>query len=195
MSYCPVAGIDVSKRFSDMCILSPDNKIFAQEKIYHDETSINRANALLQKAERLFFRKPVIVMESTSHYHLILFQFFSEHGYDVIVVNGEHSVLFSTHITGDLERAADYITYISYGELFFTGSKDDFVDMFRIVKGGIEELSDDLKNKAAGIRTFPTGFEALMKTEDINGFSNLTVEPATIDEIVVFTSKKGDDYE
>ena len=38
MSYCPVAGIDVSKRFSDMCILSPDNKIFAQEKIYHDET-------------------------------------------------------------------------------------------------------------------------------------------------------------
>lgn len=195
MSYCPVAGIDVSKRFSDMCILSPDNKIFAQEKIYHDETSINRANALLQKAERLFFSKPVIVMESTSHYHLILFQFFSEHGYDVIVVNGEHSVLFSTHITGDLERAADYITYISYGELYFTGSKDDFVDMFRIVKGGIEELSDDLKNKAAGIRTFPTGFEALMKTEDINGFSNLTVEPATIDEIVVFTSKKGDDYE
>ena len=103
--------------------------------------------------------------------------------------------MFSTHITGDLERAADYITYISYGELFFTGSKDDFVDMFRIVKGGIEELSNDLKNKAAGIRTFPTGFEALMKTEDINGFPNLTVEPATIDEIVVFTSKKGDDYE
>ena len=98
-------------------------------------------------------------------------------------------------ITGDLERAADYITYISYGELYFTGSKDDFVDMFRIVKGGIEDLSDDLKNKAAGIRTFPTGFEALMKTEDISGFPNLTIEPATIDEIVVFTSKKGDDYE
>lgn len=111
------------------------------------------------------------------------------------IEDGEHSVLFSTHITGDLERAADYITYISYGELFFTGSKDDFVDMFRIVKGGIEELSDDLKNKAAGIRTFPTGFEALMKTEDISGFPNLTVDPATIDEIVVFTSKKGDDYE
>ena len=119
-----------------------------------------------------------------------LFHILSEY-----IEDGEHSVLFSTHITGDLERAADYITYISYGELFFTGSKDDFVDMFRIVKGGIEELSDDLKNKAAGIRTFPTGFEALMKTEDISGFSNLTVESATIDEIVVFTSKKGDDYE
>ncbi len=29
-----------------------------------------------------------------------------------------------------------------------------------------------------------------MKTEDISGFPNLTVDPATIDEIVVFTSRK-----
>lgn len=57
MNFGPVAGIDVSKRFSDMCILSPDNKIFAQEKIYHDETSINRANTLLQKAEQIFFQQ------------------------------------------------------------------------------------------------------------------------------------------
>ena len=103
--------------------------------------------------------------------------------------------MFSTHITGDLERAADYITYISYGELFFSGSKDEFVDMFRIVKGGTEELSADLKEKAVGVRTFPTGFEALVKTEDTGAFSSLSIEPATIDEIVVFTSKKGDDYE
>jgi len=100
------------------------------------------------------------------------------------IEDGEHSVLFSTHITGDLERAADYITYISSGELYFTGSKDDFVDMFRIVKGGIEELSDDLKNKAAGIRTFPTGFEALMKTEDI------TVAMATPSTSILKTTTK-----
>lgn len=87
MNFCSVAEIDVSKHFRDMCILSPDNKIFAQEKICHDETSINRANSLLQKDEQIFSSKPVIVMKSTSHYHLILFQFFSEHGYDGIVVN------------------------------------------------------------------------------------------------------------
>ena len=74
-------------------------------------------------------------------------------------------------------------------------AKDDFVDMFRIVKGGIEELSDDLKNKG-GWYSYILGLDgALMKTEDISGFPNLTVDPATIDEIVVFTSKKGDDYE
>ena len=67
--------------------------------------------------------------------------------------------------------------------------------MFRIVKGGADELSAGLKEKAVGIRTFPTGFEALIKTVDIGAFSALSIEPATIDEIVVFTSKRGDDYE
>lgn len=111
------------------------------------------------------------------------------------IEDGEHSVLFSTHITGDLERAADYITYISYGELFFSGGKDEFIDSFRIVKGGCEELSADLSKKMLGIRNFSTGFEALVKTEDLKQFAHLNVEPATIDDIVVFTSKRGEQYE
>lgn len=111
------------------------------------------------------------------------------------IEDGEHSVLFSTHITGDLERAADYITYINYGELFFSGGKDEFIDSFRIVKGGCEELSADLSKKALGIRNFSTGFEALVKTEDLKQFAHLNVEPATIDDIVVFTSKRGEQYE
>lgn len=109
------------------------------------------------------------------------------------IEDGAHSVLFSTHITEDLERAADYITYIRYGELFFTGSKDEFVDRFRMVRGGVEELSADLRAKAIGIRTFPTGFEALVRAEDAEAFSALDMEPAAIDEIVVFSSRRGAD--
>ena len=111
------------------------------------------------------------------------------------IEDGEHSVLFSTHITGDLERAADYITYINYGELFFSGSKDEFVDMFRIVKGGRAELTLDLSEKLIGIRNFSTGFEALVRSEDLKPFSHLDIEPATIDDIVVFTNQEGDHYE
>lgn len=109
------------------------------------------------------------------------------------IEDGEHSVLFSTHITGDLERTADYITYINYGELFFSGNKDEFVDMFRIVKGGREELTMDLNQKLIGVRNFQTGFEALVKTEDVKSFSDFEIEPATIDNIVVFTNRKGSD--
>ena len=108
------------------------------------------------------------------------------------IEDGEHSVLFSTHITEDLERAADYITYLRYGELVFSGSKEEFVDGFRMAKGGREELTPELRSRAAGIRTFPTGFEALIRAQDAAAFSHLEIEPASIDEIVVFTSKEGD---
>lgn len=70
-----------------MCILSPDNTVFAREKIYHDQTSMERAAEILKNAESEYGCEPVLVMESTSHYHLILHQYFSGLGYEVIVVN------------------------------------------------------------------------------------------------------------
>lgn len=69
------------------------------------------------------------------------------------------------------------------------------MDSFRIVKGGREELSDELAKKALGVRDFATGFETLIKTEDVKQFAHLNVEPATINDIVVFTSKRGEQYE
>lgn len=146
------------------------------------------ACAFSYDAKLLILDEPTSGLDPVSRDELL--QILSEY-----IEDGEHSVLFSTHITGDLERAADYITYISYGELFFSGIKDEFVDMFRIIKGGRNELSADLQAKAIGVRIFPTGFEALVKTEDIGAFPALDIEPAAIDEIVVFTSRKGEDYE
>ncbi len=112
------------------------------------------ACAFSYDAKLLILDEPTSGLDPVSRDELL--QILSEY-----IEDGEHSVLFSTHITGDLERAADYITYISYGELFFSGIKDEFVDMFRIIKGGRNELSADLQAKAIGVRTFPTGFEAL----------------------------------
>ncbi len=111
------------------------------------------------------------------------------------IEDGEHSVLFSTHITEDLERIADYITYLRNGEVYFSGGKDEFVDMYRIIKGGRNELTEDLKKKLIGLRSFSTGFEALIKTEDIKQFAHLDIEPAAINDIIVFTAKKGEQYE
>ena len=82
-----VGGIDVSKRFSDLCVLSPQNTVLVREKIYHDITSMQCALKILQGMEQEYGHKPILVMESTSHYHLLLHQFFSEAGFEVIVVN------------------------------------------------------------------------------------------------------------
>ena len=60
MSIGPVAGVDVSKRFSDMCVLAPDNSVFRRAKIYHDLVSMQRSLTALQDAEKEFGAKPVI---------------------------------------------------------------------------------------------------------------------------------------
>ena len=83
----PVAGVDVSKEFSDMCILSPDNAVFEKVKIYHDKTSMTRAVKVLARAGAAFGQRPVIVMEATAHYHRTLQQFLIRHKYQVITIN------------------------------------------------------------------------------------------------------------
>ena len=88
MDYPPVAGIDVGKNFSEMCILSPNNEIYHRIKIYHDSIdSIQKAIGLLQKAEKDFAIRPVVVLESTGHYHKILFHYLSDSGFEVSIIN------------------------------------------------------------------------------------------------------------
>ena len=86
-SFVPVAGVDVSKRFSGLCVLSPDNNVLLRQKIYHDMVSLKLAEKKLHEIKLEYGTRPVVVMESTSHYHLILFQFFTDAGFEVVVVN------------------------------------------------------------------------------------------------------------
>ena len=168
--------------------IAPDKKI--KELSKGMQMKLMLACAFSYDAKLLILDEPTSGLDPVSRDELlnILLQY---------IEDGEHSVLFSTHITADLERVADYITYINNGELFFSGSKDEFLNMFRLVKGGKNDLNDSLRAKAIGLRTFSTGFEALLKTEDIQHFSDLClcIEPVSIDEIIVFTNKKGADHE
>ena len=91
------------------------------------------------------------------------------------VADGGHSVIFSTHITADLERCADFLAYITNGMLYYSGPKDEFEDAFRLVKGGPDELTDGLRRAMVGIRTYATGFDALVRTQDIHTSAAPTV--------------------
>ncbi|AXU70728.1 ABC transporter ATP-binding protein [Clostridioides difficile] len=108
------------------------------------------------------------------------------------IEDGKHSVLFSTHITSDLEKIADYITYINLGELIFTGEKEEFIDGYRIVNGDKKSLEPELESKLIGLRTFTTGYEALIKKEDLLDASQAESFIASIDDIVVFMSRQAE---
>jgi ABC-2 type transport system ATP-binding protein len=105
--------------------------------------------------------------------------------------DGERSVLFSTHITTDLERVADYVTLMNGGRVFYTGSMDDLKAAYRMVKGRPDDLTPQREKSVMGIRKTERGFEGLINVTDAASFKDCILEPASIDNIVICVRKGG----
>ncbi len=52
------------------------------------------------------------------------------------VQDESHSVLVSSHIISDLEKVADYVTFLHKGKLVFTHEKDELIDNYGVVSCG-----------------------------------------------------------
>lgn len=87
MSNIPVVGVDIAKWFSEVAVLAPDNSISDRMRIDHCFQDFKRFALLLEKTEKEFKAKPVIVMEATGHYFKPLFYFLKRINYEVILVN------------------------------------------------------------------------------------------------------------
>ncbi len=108
------------------------------------------------------------------------------------IAAGDRSVLFSTHITSDLEKIADYITFLHRGRLLYTGTKDGLTEGFFLVKGGEPSLTPALAEKLIGCRRYRGGFEGLIRSGDRPLFARgFLTEPPTIEEIMVYVGKGG----
>lgn len=107
------------------------------------------------------------------------------------VEDENNTVLFSTHITEDLDRIADYIIFIDDGKIIDSCSKEDFLEKYLILKGGSEDI-DLLKNfDLLGIKSNSTSFEALVKKiEKENIPEDLFVENPDINKILVLYGRK-----
>ncbi|WP_429957723.1 ABC transporter ATP-binding protein [Enterococcus sp. AZ196] len=85
------------------------------------------ALALSHQAKLFIFDEPTSGLDPVSRDELI--EIFLQ-----IVKNGGKSILFSTHITSDLEKCADAIVYIKEGELVKAAPKKEFIDYFQTLK-------------------------------------------------------------
>ena len=107
------------------------------------------------------------------------------------VMDENKSVLFSTHITTDLEKISDYITVIQNGEIFYSGLKDELMENYVLVKGGNNVLDDELRKVLIGLREHSVGFDAIAKEKDIKYLKNrIVTEKVTLDEIIIRIEKK-----
>ena len=102
------------------------------------------------------------------------------------ISDGEKSVIFSAHITSDLEKIADFITLIHNGAVFYTGTKDDLLESYRIVKGGPRDLTDRLRESMVGLERNSTGFSGLVAASKLkNPPVGIVSEAPSIDDILV----------
>ncbi|MDQ0229143.1 ABC transporter ATP-binding protein [Metabacillus malikii] len=109
----------------------------------------------------------------------------------------EKTIFFSTHITSDLERIADYITYIHNGEHIFTKESYEIAEEYAIVKGGVELLDRDTAQEFISIRKSKHGFEALSsnKAKVEKQFGDMAlIEKPTLEDIMYFTKKGENQY-
>lgn len=104
--------------------------------------------------------------------------------------NEDNTVLFSTHITQDLDRIADYIVFIDEGKIVFEGSKDEFYDKFLLIKGGLDDYGKIENLKIFGQKMSKVNFEALVLREDYNEDESLIAEVPTIDDIMIYYGRK-----
>ena len=112
------------------------------------------------------------------------------------VIDENKGVLFSTHITSDLEKIADYITFIICGKIEFTGEKDALLESFKLVKGGKSDLTKEQKKNVIGYREHSVGFEGMVRTENINKLPpNVFYEKISLDEIIIYMNKEAKAHE
>lgn len=106
-----------------------------------------------------------------------------------IIQDDNVSLFFSTHITNDLEKIADYITFINKGKLVFSENKDKIIESYGLVKGAKDILNNDTRSEFVSIKETSFGFEAL--TKDIDKarklFKGSVIERASLEDIMVYT--------
>ena len=107
------------------------------------------------------------------------------------VEDEEHSILVSSHITSDLEHIADYITFISNGEIIFSKTRDEVLDKYGIVKCSQEQFKNiDSKDY---VKYKKNKYEYEILVEDRNEFKKKydeqIIDKPTIEEIMLIYIK------
>ncbi|MFM1650638.1 ABC transporter ATP-binding protein [Brevibacillus sp. B_LB10_24] len=111
-----------------------------------------------------------------------------------LILDEQKSILFSTHITTDLDRIADYITFVNRGQIVFSEAKDRVLERYVLVKGSKELLDRDTRQLFVGIRETGVGFEGLAdnRAEAARQFGDhALLEVPSLEDIIFFTVKGG----
>lgn len=141
----------------------------------------NLALALSHRAELLLLDEPTSGLDPVSRDDLL----------DVFLELAREgvSILFSTHITSDLEKCADRITYIKNGSILASEGLETFVDKYRAINLTEEQLTQRVKAALIGCKPAKHGYSAILTAEDAERLA-LPTEKADLETVMVHMEKE-----
>lgn len=183
--------INVTKKFYDnwdeeyyrryMTMFSLDEQKTPEKLSEGMKVKLSLVIALSHHSELLILDEPTSGLDPVSRDELL----------DVflqLAKEGE-SILFSTHITSDLDKCADYITYIRNGKILASQQTDEFINAYKIVSFE-GELNNRQKQNIIGECINRKGSTYLIKKEDTINFEGCEIKAPTLEEIMVHFEKE-----
>jgi ABC-2 type transport system ATP-binding protein len=161
--------------------LNPKQKIKQLSKGM--KTKFALAVALSHGAELLIMDEPTSGLDPLARSELL----------DILatmIQDERKSVFFSTHITSDLDKIADFVTFIYHGEIVLSATKDDILEKYGVIKGSNDLLDEETRSLFVGIKTNKFGFEGLVRDKEkaVRRFKERAiVEKPTLEDIMLYT--------
>jgi ABC-2 type transport system ATP-binding protein len=106
--------------------------------------------------------------------------------------NEEHSILMSSHITSDLEKIADSVTFIDKGKILISGYKDDILADHSVIKCTKNDYKHIDSADIVSVRLNDFGAEVMVRNSDEmkRKYSGLVFDRTTLEEIMVYYVNK-----
>ncbi|MBR6055897.1 MAG: ABC transporter ATP-binding protein, partial [Bacilli bacterium] len=171
---CRLFNLDVNKKLEE---LSSGMKV-----------KFSVAIALSHNAELLILDEPTSGLDPVSREEIL--DLFRD-----LVKKKDRAILFSTHITSDLDKCASDITYIHDGEIIYTGTKKGFIDSYMFVKDKTSNKS--LTNDYISYKEFEDHIEGLISPRNKDKFIKNGIEPVEpdLEQIMIYLERSKDGNE
>ena len=171
------------KKFNEACRLfnlNIDKKL--EELSSGMKVKYSVAIALSHHAELLILDEPTSGLDPVSRDEIL--DIFRQ-----IVKNKDRAILFSTHITSDLDKCASDITYIHDGEIIYSGTKKDFVNSYLFIKD--KTFNKELLNEYIAYKEFDDRIEGLISPDKKDLFIKNKIEPQEpdLEHIMVYIER------
>lgn len=102
------------------------------------------------------------------------------------------SILFSTHITSDLDACADTITYLQNGRVAVSTDKAALTQEYLLVRGRDAACPAALRAKLIGARTHKGELDALLRRADVVALDGLSLQSADLEQIMVHMEREAE---